>query len=70
LPWRIEQKEGFPQRKLGRKPTEGPKAKEIARLERENRRLAEQLRKAGIIIEAQKKLCDALGLEVPPIPED
>jgi hypothetical protein len=54
-------------KKRGRKAAKDPLAREKERLEKENRRLAERLRKAEIIIHVQKKLCDVLGLEVPPI---
>jgi transposase-like protein len=52
--------------KRGRKPLNAPTAVEYAQLERKNKKLAERLRKAEIIIDVQKKLCDVLGLEVPP----
>jgi transposase len=41
-------------------------APELERLARENARLREELRKAGLIIEVQKKLSEMLG---PPVPE-
>jgi transposase-like protein len=55
--------------KRGRKPLNTPTAAEYAQLERKNKKLAERLRKAEIIIDVQKKLCDVLGLEIPPIPK-
>ncbi len=49
-------------KKRGRKKTvKNPLAVENARLEKQNRRLEEELRKARIIIEYQKKMADLLG---------
>lgn len=49
-------------KKRGRKSKpKNPLAEQIARLERENRDLADELRKARIIIEYQKKMADLLG---------
>jgi transposase len=62
---------GLQPRKRGTKPTpKNPLAGEVHRLERENRRLQKRLRQAEIIIDVQKKLCDVLGLTVPPIEEN
>jgi transposase len=36
-------------------------------LTRDNQRLQKRLKQAEIIIDVQKKLCDLLGLTVPPI---
>lgn len=48
--------------KRGRKPvTTNPLAPEVERLQRENRRLKESLRKASIIIEVQKKVSEMLN---------
>jgi transposase len=59
---------GLEPRKRGKKPApKNPLAGEVCRLERENRRLQKRLRQAEIIIDVQKKLCDVLGLTVPPI---
>lgn len=59
---------GLEPRKRGKKPApKNPLAGEVHRLERENRRLQKRLRQAEIIIDVQKKLCDVLGLTVPPI---
>ena len=65
--WRKQHEAGLSPKKRGRKAAKDPLAREKERLEKENRRLAERLRKAEIIIHVQKKLCDVLGLEVPPI---
>ena len=45
-----------------------PLKAENERLERENARLRDKVRKAEIIIEAQKKLAEVLGLEMAPEP--
>jgi transposase-like protein len=59
---------GLEPRKRGKKPApKNPLAGEVRRLERENRHLQKRLRQAEIIIDVQKKLCDILGLTVPPI---
>jgi len=56
---------GLAPRKTGR-PPKSPSAKAIEkeneRLRRENTRLQEQLRRAEIIVEAQKKLAEALAI--------
>ena len=50
-------------RKRGRKPKlRNPLAEQVARLERDKAKLEEQLRKARIIIDVQKKLSEILGL--------
>lgn len=62
---------GLEPRKRGKKPVpKNPLAGEVHRLERENRRLQKRLRQAEIIIDVQKKLCDILGLTVPPIEQN
>ena len=59
---------GLEPRKRGKKPVpRSPLASEMHRLTRENQRLQKRLRQAEIIIDVQKKLCDILGLTVPPI---
>ena len=45
-------------------PKEDPQAREIARLKRENQKLAAQLDKAKTIISVQKKLSKLLGLSL------
>jgi len=67
--WRRQQEAALSPQKRGRRAINNQFANDVARLEKENRRLAERLRKAEIIIHVQKKLCDVLGLEVPAIPE-
>ncbi len=66
--WRKAAREGS-LRELGRK--RGPKpsvekrsAKEVRRLERENARLREELRKAQIVIEVQGKVAGLLGVSL------
>jgi transposase-like protein len=49
------------ERKPGPKPTRSPLAERVARLERENARLEEKLRKAEIVIDVQKKVAALLG---------
>ena len=53
---------GLTPRKRGRKPKQvSPLASEIARLERENRKLSKKLQQAEIIIDVQKKISEILG---------
>ena len=60
--------DGLTPRKRGRKASpRNPLAHENERLSRENDRLQKRLKQAEIIIDVQKKLCDILGLTVPPI---
>lgn len=50
-------------RKRGRKhKLENPLAKQVAQLEKEKRRLQLKLKKAELIIEAQKKMSEILGI--------
>lgn len=50
-------------RKRGRKPVaRNPLADEVARLQRDKAKLEEELRKARLIIDVQKKLSEILGL--------
>ncbi len=65
--WRRQRKKGLLQamtpKKRGRKQKQkNPLAKDVARLENENRRLQLKLRKAELIIEAQKKMAEILGI--------
>jgi transposase-like protein len=54
---------GLTPRKRGRKTKEiNPLAKEVARLERENQRLAHKLQQAETIIDVQKKISEILGI--------
>jgi len=66
--WRRQRDQGIltalNPRKRGRKPRpDDPLAKRIAQLEQQNQRLHNQLRKAEIIIEAQKKISEILGID-------
>ena len=59
---------GLEPRKRGKKPVpRNPLAAENERLRRETQRLEKRLHQAEVIIDVQKKLCDILGLTVPPI---
>lgn len=54
---------GLTPRKRGRKPKKvNPLAREVARLERENKKLAEKLQQAESIIDVQKKISEILGI--------
>lgn len=56
---------GLTPKKRGRRPVEpNPLAGQVARLERENKRLTERLKQAETIIEFQKKIAEMLG--IPP----
>jgi hypothetical protein len=54
--------------KRGPEPKHNPLAAENEKLRRQNQRLQEELRKAGIIIEVQKKLSLLLGATLPSLP--
>jgi transposase-like protein len=54
--------DGLSPQKRGPKPD--PQAVELARLERENERLRERLRRAELIIDVQKKVAQMLGVAV------
>jgi transposase len=54
--------DGLSPQKRGPKPD--AQAVELARLKRENERLREQLRKAELIIEVQKKVAQLLGVPI------
>jgi len=73
--WRREREAGILQglapRKRGPKSKRHPQEEEIQRLRRENQRLTEELRKAEIILEVQKKVAALLGPPSPPLePEE
>ena len=51
-----------------RGPKADPNAAELARLQRENKRLKEQLERAELIIEVQKKVAQLVG--VNPLPKN
>jgi len=65
--WRRQREDGLlqamaPKKRGRRKKEKNPLATELARLENENRRLKEKLRKAETIIEVQKKISDILNI--------
>jgi transposase len=57
-------------KKRGPKARTDASAKELERLRRQNERLQNELRKAEIIIDVQKKLAALLGEEVPAPPDE
>ena len=62
---------GLEPRKRGKKPApRNPLAGDVQRLTRENQRLQKRLKQAETIIDVQKKLCNLLGLTVPPIEQN
>src|SRR6266478_2041830 len=73
--WRRERADGILEaltpRKRGPKSTRNPMDEEIQKLRRQNARLAEDLRKAHIIIDVQKKVAALLGNPIAePDPEE
>jgi transposase-like protein len=65
--WRQQREKGILQamtpKRPGRKRKQpNPLAKRVAQLEKENRRLQQKLKKADLIIEAQKKMSEILGI--------
>ena len=65
--WRRERARGLAPQKRGPKVDE--QAQRLAQLEREKARLQAKLGKAELIIDAQKKLLQVLGLPEPELPE-
>jgi len=70
--WRRQRRTGT-LKALGKK--RGPKGKsqeqrEVEKLRRENARLQRELEKAQILINAQKKLAEILGVDLPKISEN
>src|SRR5215469_826780 len=73
--WRRERSQGIQEalapRKRGRKSQRDPLEEENQKLRRQNARLTEDLRKANIIIEVQKKVAALLGNPIPEVdPEE
>ena len=73
--WRRERADGIREaltpRKRGPKSKRNPMDEEIQKLRRQNARLTEDLRKAHIIIDVQKKVAALLGNPIPePDPEE
>jgi len=65
--WRRHRREGILQgvrpKKRGRKPKpKNPLTDRVAQLEKQNRRLQQKLKKAELIIDAQKKMSEILGI--------
>ena len=65
--WRRQREKGLLKamtpKKRGRKRKEkNPLTKKVAQLEKENRRLQQKLKKTELIIEAQKKMSEILGI--------
>ena len=54
-------------KRRGPKPRRDPQHQELERLRRENARLLDQLSKAELIIDVQKKVASLLGRELPPV---
>jgi len=65
--WRRERDRGLTPKKRGPKVDE--QAQRLAQLERENTRLQAKLGQAELILDAQKKLLQVLGLPEPQLPE-
>jgi transposase-like protein len=67
--WRRERQAGMLQgltpHKRGPKSKRNPQEEEMQKLRRENQRLTEELRKAAIVIEVQKKVGALLGWPLP-----
>ena len=73
--WRRERSQGIQEalvpRKRGRKSQRNPLEEENQKLRRQNARLTEDLRKANIIIDVQKKVAALLGNPIPDVdPEE
>jgi transposase-like protein len=73
--WRRERRAGMLQgltpHKRGPKSKRNPQAEEMQKLRRENLRLTEELRKAAIVIDVQKKVGALLGWPLPKVdPEE
>jgi transposase len=69
--WRRERQAGILQgltpHKRGPKSKRNPQAEEMQKLRRENQRLTEELRKAAIVIDVQKKVGALLGWPLPKV---
>lgn len=70
--WREQREKGSLNGLSGQKrgPKVDPNAAELARLQRENKRLKEQLERAELIIEVQKKVARLMGETPPPSNEE
>ena len=69
--WRRERQAGIPQgltpHQRGPKSKRNPEAEELQKLRRDNQRLTEQLRRAEIVIDVQKKVGALLGWPLPKV---
>ena len=73
--WRRERQtgilKGLTPHKRGPKSKRNPQQEEMQKLRRENQRLTEELRKAAIVIDVQKKVGALLGWPLPKVdPEE
>ena len=73
--WRRERQDGMLKgltpHKRGPKSKRNPQQEEMQKLHRENQRLTEELRKAAIVIDVQKKVGALLGWPLPKVdPEE
>jgi transposase-like protein len=69
--WRRQREAGLAPKRRGRKPLPNKKEREeLERLKRENKRLAEELRQARLIIDVQKKVSEVLGIPPTQIDEN
>ena len=73
--WRRERQagilKGLTPRRRGPKSQRSPQEEELQRLRRENQRLTEELRKAEIVMDVQKKVGALLGWPLPKVdPEE
>ena len=71
--WRRQYEQGALQalkQPRGRRPTQTPATQELARLEKENARLKEDLRKAHLIIDVQKKISALLSASETENPQE
>ena len=65
--WRRQREQGLldalsPKKRGRKKIHKNPLAEKVAQLERDNRRLQQKLKQAELIIEAQKKMSEILGI--------
>ena len=65
--WRRQREEGLldalsPKKRGRKKKPKNPLTDRVARLEKDNRRLQQKLKQAELIIEAQKKMSEILGI--------
>jgi len=66
--WRRQREDGIlkgisPKKRGRKKKIINPLSQRVAQLEKENRRLQQKLKRAEIIIEAQKKISEILGID-------